>query len=226
MPTYTLGLDLGQKRDYSALVVSENLRCWIAGPRDHLETFEPKTGHAEEAYHVVHAQRWDRGTPYEVVAGDVATLTCTPQLRGQRTLLLFDRTGVGGVVAEFLWGLYTRGEMDLGCHPVGITFTAGFSNRGGGVGTCDPVAHKGDVIARMASLLNTGRLVLPPGLPAGDLLEKELRAYQIKQRHTGYVFTEAAKESDHDDLVTALALSVWCPNWMGEPRYLVDGEAR
>ena len=77
----------------------------------------------------------------------------------------------------------------------------------------------------MASLLHRGLLVLPPGLPAGDLLEKELRAYTIKQRASGHVYTEAAKESDHDDLVTALALAVWLPNWIGTPRYMgEDGE--
>jgi len=80
--------------------------------------------------------------------------------------------------------------------------------------------RKGDVISRMASLLNRGLLVLPPGLPAGDLPEKELRAYTIKQRASGYVYTEASKESDHDDLVTALALSVWLGPLWGTPRYL------
>lgn len=55
----------------------------------------------------------------------------------------------------------------------------------------------------MASLLNTGKLVLPPGLPDGDLLERERRTYQIKQHASGYVYTEAARERDHDDLVIA-----------------------
>lgn len=79
----------------------------------------------------------------------------------------------------------------------------------------------------MASLLGRGQLVLPPGLPAGDLLEKELRAYTIKQRASAHVYTEAKKESDHADLVTALARSVWLPNWIGTPRYVgTDGSLR
>ena len=52
------------------------------------------------------------------------------------------------------------------------------------------------------------------------LLEEELRAYTIRQRASGYIYTEAQKESDHNDLVTALALSLWLPNWIGTPRYL------
>jgi hypothetical protein len=70
---------------------------------------------------------------------------------------------------------------------------------------------------------------VPPGLPGGDQLEKELRAYTVKQnQRTGYTYTEAARESDHDDMVIALALAVWCKNWYGdEPRYVGrDGELR
>jgi len=204
-----MGLDLGQKRDHSALVIVEQLvRSVVPAPT------------VDELYHVVHVQRWSLGTPYESVVDEVCELAQRPELSNGRPLLLFDRTGLGGVVAEDLWNRYTRGDLPLGYPAIGITLTAGFSNRGAWRGTADSTAHKGDVIARMASLLNTGRLVLPPGLPAGDLLEKELRTFQIKQRASGYIYTEAAHEKDHDDLVIALALAVWCPHWIGTPRYL------
>lgn len=73
----------------------------------------------------------------------------------------------------------------------------------------------------MTMLLGTGHLTLPPGLPGGERLEKELRAYTIKQSaRTGYEYTEALRESDHDDLVIALALAVWWPHTKGVPRYV------
>ena len=220
MAKYTVGLDLGQKRDFSAAVVAEGVQIWHPGPRDHLETFEQKTGHEEDAYHVRHVQRWKIGTPYTVVVEDVVELLRTPELC-EDTMLVFDRTGVGGAVADLIFQSWMRGDLLSTFPPLGITFTAGFSQHGGGQGFNDSTAHKGDVIARMAMLLNTGRLLLPPGLPAGDLLEKELRSYQIKQNQkTGHTYTEAAKERDHDDLVTALALSVWLGPIWGRPRYL------
>ena len=80
---------------------------------------------------------------------------------------------------------------------------------------------------RPLTRLRTYRRLHQPGLPAGDLLEKELRAYQIKQRKTGSVYTEAGKESDHDDLVTALCLAVWLgPLWGRDRQRYVgsDGE--
>ncbi|HJW75021.1 MAG TPA: hypothetical protein VJ787_05045 [Thermoleophilia bacterium] len=226
-----LGLDLGQHPDYSALVVTERVHRFTNPDR-------PSRDHVEDAYQVRHVQRWRLGTPYTAVIDDVAELMRRPDL--DDSLLVFDRSGVGGAVADLVhkvWregGMWRGGECPFGSHgrmPQGITFTAGFAAYGAAQGYLGATtAHKGDVIRRMVMLLNTGRLVLPPGLPGGEQLEKELRAYTIKQhQRTGYEYTEAKRESDHDDLVIALALSVWCKNFYGpEPRYIdaQSGELR
>ena len=221
------GLDLGQARDYSALVVTERVHQ-VANPRPPGETFEDDEPTWQDAYHVRHTQRWRLGTPYPSVIAEVVELLQRPELA--EALLVFDRSGVGGAVADLIdreWREGRLGGLD-GTHlPVGLTFTAGFAPRRGAEGFLDSkTAHKGDVIRRMVTMLNTGRLLLPPGLPGGEQLEKELRAYTVKQdKRTGYVYTEAKHESDHDDLVVALALSVWIKNFYGpEPRYVTrDG---
>ena len=161
-----------------------------------------------------HTQRWRLGTPYDAVIDDVAELMRRPELAG--ALLAFDRTGVGGAVADLVmreWRegrLWHGGERPYGAEgfmPHGVTLTAGFSPERAAEGAVgSTTAHKGDLIQRMTMLLGTGRLILPPGLPGGEQLEKELRAYTIKQTKTGHVYTEAKRESDHDDIVIALAL--------------------
>jgi len=218
MTVLIVGLDLGQKRDYSALVVAERVEYGLPVP----------TGHSDLGFHVRHVQRWKRGTPYTNVVEDTAALMRSPEMQSW-PMLVFDATGVGGAVADLIHQAYRRGDLgECQFCPLGITFTAGYSPGGAAAfGFNDNTAHKGDVIARMALLLNTGRLLLPPGLPGGEDLEKELRAYQIKQRKTGSVYTEAGKESDHDDLVTALALAVWLgPLWGRDRQRYVgnDGE--
>ncbi len=52
------------------------------------------------------------------------------------------------------------------------------------------------------------------------MLESELRAFSLKQTTAGALAFEAKRESDHDDLVIALALSVWYRHHHDEPRYL------
>ena len=232
-----LGLDLGQQRDYSALVVSERVHRIIPRiPRESSFLRHDDDPEVEDAYMVRHTQRWRLGTPYTAVIDDVAELMRRPDL--DQSLLVFDRSGVGGAVADLVAKAWRDGRLacsgergTYGTAPRGLTFTAGFAASGGAEGTIlDDTAHKGDVIRRMTMLLTTGRLTLPPGLPGGEQLEKELRAYTIKQhKKTGNEYTEAKRESDHDDMVIALALSVWAKNFYGpEPRYIdhYTGELR
>ena len=216
----TLGLDLGQSRDYSALVATERVHRFADPPSDRVE----------DVFMVRHTQRWRLGTPYTAVIEDVAELMRRPQMDG--SLLVFDRTGVGGAVADLVMKMWREGRMwrggeapygAAGYTPLGLTLTAGFAAEGAAEGSLEKTtAHKGDVIQRMTMLLNSGRLILPPGLPGGEQLERELRAYTIKQNaRTGHVYTEAKRESDHDDMVIALALSVFVRNFYGrEPRYI------
>lgn len=226
MANFTIGLDLGQSRDYSALVVAE--RVLFMEGRSREEGFEDDSGYQEQSlYHVRHIQRFELGTPYTSVVDHVADLMQSPTLNSD-TVLAFDRTGVGGAVADLFNQAYIRGR--LGRHwPIGITLTAGFSRSGGAAGGYYTVAHKGDVVQRLYMLLERERIKIPLGLPFADALTKEIRAFRPKQNaETGNLSFEAEHESDHDDLVIALALAVWYPHANGEPRVMdsLTGELR
>lgn len=79
----TLGLDLGQSRDYSALVATERVHRF-ADPNG-------SSDRVEDVFMVGHTQRWRLGTPYTAMIEDVAELLRRPEL--DRCLLVFDRTG-------------------------------------------------------------------------------------------------------------------------------------
>lgn len=83
---YTLGLDLGQSSDYSALVVTEQ---------------QPTT---PSSYHVRHLQRFPLQTPYPEIVSQVTELLLRPPLT-RDTPLVVDRTGVGAPVCDLFAGL-------------------------------------------------------------------------------------------------------------------------
>jgi len=217
MPNYTVGLDLGKERDPSALVVAERVLIFEGLPSE--QTFSDPTPPVD-TYHVRHVQRFELGTPYDTVVDSVGELLSTPELR-DHGLLVFDRTGVGGPIADMFAQAWQGGRLGRCFHPLGITLTAGFSKRGAAHGYYDATAHKGDVVQRVYMLLERGHIKIPLGLPVAEQLQKELRAFRPKQnRSTGNLSFEAARESDHDDLVIALALAVWFPHIWGKPRYI------
>jgi hypothetical protein len=215
VPNYTFGLDLGQVRDHSALIVAERVQAFVG------QSAEEGFGagyRLEDTYHVRGIQRWELGTPYEAVVESVAELYAQPGLEDAQ--LVLDRTGVGGAVADMFRQAYRRGE--LGRHwPLPVSITAGFSLRGSARGYGESTVHKGDLVQRLYMLLEGHRVHVPLGLPLAEGLTKEVRAFRPKQSpRTGNLSFEAEHESDHDDLVIALALAVWWPHTKSEPRYV------
>ncbi len=75
--------------------------------------------HVEDTYHVRHIQRFELGTPYDAIVEQVGELMSTPALRND-AVLVFDRTGVGGAVADLFSQAYMRGRRvttGLSNHP-------------------------------------------------------------------------------------------------------------
>jgi hypothetical protein len=81
---YTIGLDLGQLQDFSALCVVER-----TAPPD-----------GEATYAVRHLHRWPLGTAYTQIAADVADTAYRPALGLPR--IAADATGVGQAVMEIV----------------------------------------------------------------------------------------------------------------------------
>lgn len=215
MANYCIGLDLGQVRDYSALVLAERVMVFDKTSPDRYD-FDDRD--VVDHFYVRHIQRWALGTPYTTVVDQVCEIARSHQLAD--ALLVIDRTGVGGGVVDLFRQAYRDGQM--GDHaPRSLTLTGGTEKGTKAEGSSWSHAGKADVISRLLTLALRDRVKIAATLPLADALAKELRAFTLKQNgRTGNVRYEARREADHDDLVMALALSVWFRHWHDTPSYL------
>src|SRR5262245_30258010 len=102
-----IGLDLGQKMDFSALVVVER---WERRRRHQAPVFDCAM--------VRWAARMRLGTPYPIVVERVREVARSDGLRG-RCGIVVDATGVGAPVVEMLK------KAGLGCEITEVTITSG-----------------------------------------------------------------------------------------------------
>jgi hypothetical protein len=193
MPLYTVGLDLGQVSDPTALAVLEHR--WDEG---------------EPAFDCPHLRRWPLGTPYPDIVRDVAGVLRTPALGG--AALVVDGTGVGRAVVDLF--------SAAGLAPVPVTIHGGeqvTADEQGGFRV-----PKRDLAGVLQVLLQGGRLRIARGLPAATLLAAELLNFRVKiNLKTAHDTYEAWREGDHDDLVLAVALAAW--HAVYRPRNPLDG---
>lgn len=185
---FFVGLDLGQSADYSAITVLERTVVVKEG-------MKPVTKFACR-----HLQRWQLGTPYTTIADDVLEMiTREPGfLRGCK--LVVDRTGVGAAVVEMIHA------KRLPCSIVPVLIT------GGHTVSCERgVWHvpKKELASVLQVLMQQRRLQIAKDLPEAATLVKELKAFKVKITTAGNEQFSAWRESDHDDLVLAVALSAW-----------------
>jgi len=92
-----MGLDLGQKRDFTAIAILERV---------------------PSAYHLRHLERVNLGASYVAVVDRVCQLLKTPKLDASCTLVL-DGTGVGVAVLDLF--------RARGIFPAAVTITSGHS---------------------------------------------------------------------------------------------------
>jgi len=190
----TLGLDLGQMQDYTALAVLER----VGASGDVVE------------HHLRDLRRFPLGTPYPDIVERLAGLMERPQLRG--ATLVVDATGVGAAVIDMLDG--------RGLGPVPVWITAGERAEQAGAGWRVP---KRDLVAVVQVLLQTGRLKLAAALPEVAPLAQELRAFRVRYTPAGRDVYGAWREGEHDDLVLALALACWwSEQGRASPQEVVD----
>lgn len=190
MACFSVGLDLGQSRDYTALAVVEQVvnrrgASWYDAAAWRLE--------------VRHLERIELGTPYPAIVERVAALMRTEPLRADGRLYL-DMTGVGRPIVD-LFDAAAR-ERRMPSFPVGVTITAEI---------------KLDLVTGLETALQTGRLRFARRNPMLERALAELKAFRVKLTATGHAIFEAERESDHDDLVIALALACTYRG-RGEPR--------
>ena len=197
---FVVGVDLGQSRDFSAIVINEVNHAerthWQQTP------FQPVPGELrrEQINHhrLRHVERIPLGTSYPaVVARAAAVLGKLPALP-RPPVLVADATGVGRPVMDLM--------RRQGIDPLAVTITAG---SGQTVEARETRVAKRILASGVAVALDTGRLQVVASGPDVETLRNELRAFRVKVNTSQNESFESWREQDHDDLVLAAALAVW-----------------
>lgn len=203
MGAVTVGVDIGQRRDPTAIAVVEH---------EWREAGSGKTARAEQRVHhhvARHLERLPLGTPYPEVAERVAAvvrgvLAASP---GASPSLYVDATGVGTPIVDILRAAGVSARL------VPVYFThgdrrkvEGGPRRGGGARE-EVKLGKAWLVSRMQALLQSGLLHLPRTREA-EALGKELLDYEIRVTEDANDRYGAFRVGAHDDLVTALGLAV------------------
>ncbi len=211
VPTgYVVGVDLGQARDFTAVVVNERHEAERISRQHRGEPGQYGYAVRERRDKVVHHRltflyRFQLGTSYpDVVDAVQRLLEQLPAMRDKPALAV-DTTGVGRPVFDMM--------KAKGLQPIGITITAG----------SDVVEKAKDDVRvpkrLLASILQvvlqTERLKIAAEMELTPLLTRELETFKVKINVAGSETFEAWREADHDDLVLAAALAVW---WAERPR--------
>ncbi len=232
-PAYIAGLDLGERRDFTALTVLHQ-RAVPTGTTSRVQgRFNPDRGQfgydmePEYLFHydAVHLDRW-RGKGYSVIP---ETLRATFQALRQRAYqeqhaahvyqavepnitLLVDGTGVGVAVVEEI--------RKAGIDCIGITIHGG-----------DVVNHEDDnyrvpkreLVARTQVLLEQKRLRIAEALPLASVLTSEMENFKAKKAtltgHDSYGAGADWREGNHDDLVLATAMACWYGEHTAQDRW-------
>ncbi len=190
MGAVTIGVDIGQKRDPTAIAVVEVeyrvgvdrvLRC-----------------HRQEDHHIVrHLERLPLGTPYPAVADRVAKVVWDIERLPRATPQLYlDATGVGQPVVDLLRARQLQVRAVYFNHGDRRTAEHGHIALG-----------KAFLVSRLQALLQGERLHLPRTTEA-EALAAELLDYEIRVSEDANDRYGAFKVGSHDDLVTALGLAV------------------
>jgi hypothetical protein len=179
MGAWTVGVDLAQLADYTAVAVVE-----VLGER-------PETRH-----HVRHLERW-RDISYPEQVARLRRLLAAPELAGAR--LVVDGTGVGVAVVDML--------RDAGLRPVAVSIHGGDTVSGEGDAWRVPKRDLVSVVAVLlqAERLKIASALPEAGLLAAELRSFRV-TLDPRTAHDSYA---AWREQDHDDLVLATAMACW-----------------
>ncbi|HTG34964.1 MAG TPA: hypothetical protein VLB76_18765 [Thermoanaerobaculia bacterium] len=182
-----IGLDIGQRRDPTAICVAETERR-PAGTR--------------QVYHflVRHLERLALGTSYPAITQRLVQIEGQIlQRTAQPPTLYVDATGVGQPVVDLLQDDLSRSRV------IAVYFTYG--DRRTEEENHSVTLGKAYLVSRLQTLLQTGRLHLPR-TPESEILAQELLDYQIRVDEKANERYGDFKVGSHDDLVTAMGLAV------------------
>jgi hypothetical protein len=196
---YFVGLDLGQSADYTALAVVQSVKEPTGG------------GNFQTSLHLRHLERYPLRTSYTAIADGVVNVMRSGPLTSDeydpsrhriakpKVELLVDKTGVGRGVTDIL--------KERGLRFTGIVIHGGETTH-----KTDGSYHvpKKDLVAALEVPFDKGTLRIAEGLDLWPALREELQSFRRKQNpKTAHVSFEHWRDSDHDDLVLAVAMACW-----------------
>jgi hypothetical protein len=212
MVSVTIGVDIGQRVDPTAICVAEmeerarHPHGELKGERNNLEVNPSDKGpceHVDDHYIIRHLERLTLGTPYPQVGRRVAQIAHGVVERTREYPMLYlDATGVGTPVLDALE------EAGVEATLRAVYFTHG--DRLTKADNGEIRLGKAYLVSRLQALLQSERLHLPK-TPEAQQLAKELLDYEIKIDQNANDLYGAFKVGTHDDLVTALGLAVHAP---------------
>src|SRR5215217_4924285 len=220
-PRYSVGVDLGQASDPTAIAVLEKN---IMPPDTAL--FAPvgkspsnRLVEGSLVYDLVYLKRPKLGTPYDVIARRVADLVCELEPEGAfgelgQVTLSVDGTGVGRGVVDMLRTEFQRRGASSKSVPrvdfrrVSVTGSNTSLKRPSRTNGYWSVPKK-DLVFPAVALFQQGKIRIGK-VQDRDALVNELKNYRRTTNiATGNMAFEPWRESDHDDLLFAVCLSLW-----------------
>ena len=189
---YFAGLDIGQLSDYTALAIME--RVYVNEDALDIET--------QVEHRLVHLDRFELGTPYPEVVGQLGAFFAREPLAG-KTRLAVDATGVGLAVFQDL----KKARLPVR-EILPVLITAGSQvNKEGGIWR----VPKRDLVHPLRVRFEEKSIKIPRGLVHLEALTEELAGYEMKvNQKTGHdSYANDPRETPHDDLVLATALAYW-----------------
>ena len=218
-PDFLLGVDLGQKQDYTAITILERKLVDTGRTVTHTERgtsyYDRLTGRyvsgdrqvttavTENRYQAQYLERLAIGTLYPAQVSRIKALS--DRLKhdtGTAPLLVIDQTGVGRPVVDMLRAAELK--------PVAATITGGDAVSQDGLEYRVP---KRDLVSAVQVLLQSERLKIARGLPEASTLTSELLAFKVSislKGHDSYGNDVGPwRENPHDDMVLAVALACW-----------------
>jgi len=195
------GLDLGQKRDYTALALVE--RSEVVYQERSAVTYKR---FEKVEYRLRFLERLELGLPYpDVVAAVDEVVTALRRSRGAWAnapgiSLVVDATGVGAAVVDLLR------RSGLGCDIAAVTITGGEHEIQTRHGWNVP---KRDLVSELQVMYEHDELLMAADLDLAEDLIKELSDMEVKTSEKGHESFGAWRAGTHDDLVLAVALAVW-----------------
>ena len=192
MGTVTIGVDIGQRVDSTAIAVVERE-----------ERIEKREGADDRRVWHHTARRLERlplGTSYPDIARRLVEVAARVAERtGQRPRLYLDATGVGKPVVDVLKDHKVQARLTA------VYFTYGDRRLKGDEGSIS--LGKAYLVSRLQALFQGERLHLSRHDPEAETMTRELLDYEIRVDQNANDKYGAFRVGTHDDLVTALGLA-------------------